>query len=106
MMPTAPTEEYTWLLEMCSVFIIINCEYYVHLVGLVVVESSKHNNPCLHSHLLLLLCQNMPHKCCCIFHNMLFVTFAVKFKGIRIFPGVYLEFDIRMSMHHHTIQIN
>jgi hypothetical protein len=50
MMPTAPTEEYTWILETCSVFIIINCRYYNRLVGLVVVDSSKHNNPCLHSH--------------------------------------------------------
>ena len=56
MMPTAPTEEYTWLLETCSVFMIVNCRYYYCLIGLVVVDSSKHNSPCLHSHFLFLLC--------------------------------------------------
>ena len=56
MMPTAPTEEYTWLLDMCSLFMIVNCRYYDCLVGLVVVDSSKHNSPSLRSHLLLLLC--------------------------------------------------
>jgi len=104
-MPAAPTEEYTWLLETCSVFIIINCRYYVHLVGLVVVDSSKHNNPCLHSHLLLLLCQNMPHRCCCIFHNMLFVPFAVKFNPLKpkLNPICYL---LALLGAHHFLHVS
>ena len=50
MMPTAPTEEYTWLLETCSVFMIKNCRYYDRLV-----DSSKHNNPCLPSNFFIVV---------------------------------------------------